>query len=56
MVLWVRLWVFAIKLDIEGVQFHPESILSEHGYQLFNNFLKRCGLAVLDDKHLPTVA
>lgn len=30
-------------LDIEGVQFHPESILSEHGYQLFNNFLKRCG-------------
>lgn len=43
-------------LDIEGVQFHPESILSEHGYQLFNNFLKRCGLAVLDDKHLPTVA
>lgn len=43
-------------LDIEGVQFHPESILSEHGYQLFNNFLKRCGLAVLDDEHLPTVA
>ncbi len=34
-------------LDVEGVQFHPESILSEHGYQLFNNFLKRCGLAVL---------
>ncbi len=32
-------------LDVEGVQFHPESILSEHGYQLFNNFLKRCGLA-----------
>ena len=43
-------------LDIEGVQFHPESILSEHGYQLFNNFLKRCGLAVLDDEQLPTVA
>ncbi|AWY19924.1 anthranilate synthase component II [Moraxella bovis] len=44
------------ELDIEGVQFHPESILSEHGYQLFNNFLKRCGLAVLDDETLPTVA
>lgn len=43
-------------LDIEGVQFHLESILSEHGYQLFNNFLKRCGLAVLDDEQLPTVA
>lgn len=43
-------------LDIEGVQFHPESILSEHGYRLFNNFLKRCGLSVLDDDKLPVVA
>lgn len=44
------------EMNIEGVQFHPESILSEHGYRLFNNFLKRCGLAVLDDNQLPTVA
>lgn len=43
-------------LDIEGVQFHPESILSEHGYQLFNNFLQRYGLAVLSDDELPEVA
>ncbi|MFB6349255.1 anthranilate synthase component II [Moraxella sp. ZJ142] len=43
-------------LDIEGVQFHPESILSNHGYQLFNNFLKRCNLAVLENHELPEVA
>lgn len=28
-------------LDIEGVQFHPESILSRQGHELLDNFLKR---------------
>ena len=28
-------------LDIEGVQFHPESILTEHGHDLLRSFLDR---------------
>lgn len=27
------------SLAVQGVQFHPESILSEHGHQLLKNFL-----------------
>ena len=31
------------ELAIEGVQFHPESILSEHGHAMLKNFLEACG-------------
>ena len=27
------------SMQVEGVQFHPESILSQHGHQLLKNFL-----------------
>ena len=31
-------------LPIHGVQFHPESIATEHGHELLANFLRLCGL------------
>jgi para-aminobenzoate synthetase component 2 len=31
------------ELDIEGVQFHPESVLTEGGHQMLAEWLTRCG-------------
>lgn len=32
------------SLPIHGVQFHPESIATEHGHAMLANFLKLCGI------------
>jgi anthranilate synthase/aminodeoxychorismate synthase-like glutamine amidotransferase len=37
------------QLPIFGVQFHPESILTECGYDLLSNFLRIAGLAVASE-------
>ena len=34
------------ELPIHGVQFHPESIATEHGHQLLKNFLTLAGMAL----------
>jgi len=35
-----RSWRAHKSLQVEGVQFHPESILTQHGHELLANFLK----------------
>ena len=41
-----------VSLPIHGVQFHPESIATEHGHALLANFLKMCGIAAKMPTHL----
>ena len=36
----VRHKTFARSARLEGVQFHPEAILTEHGHRLLGNFLE----------------
>ena len=35
-------------LPIHGVQFHPESIATEHGHDLLANFMAICGINVVE--------
>ena len=47
------------RLPVIGVQFHPESILTECGYPLLANFMRIAGIGVpalmpsIDDERLP---
>jgi para-aminobenzoate synthetase component 2 len=36
------------SLPIEGVQFHPESVLTQGGHRMVANWLRRCGASVDD--------
>jgi para-aminobenzoate synthetase component 2 len=36
--------------DIEGVQFHPESVLTEGGHRMLANWLRRCGASIEDER------
>ena len=42
------------EFPVVGVQFHPESILTDVGFSLLSNFLKMAGIAVPDS--VPTFA
>ena len=35
-------------LPIHGVQFHPESIATEHGHAMLTNFLRLAGVRVAE--------
>jgi para-aminobenzoate synthetase component 2 len=37
-------------LPLEGVQFHPESVLTQDGYRMLANWLRECGSSVAQEK------
>jgi para-aminobenzoate synthetase component 2 len=44
------------RYDLEGVQFHPESVLTQGGHQLLATWLARCGDAAAADRVAPLAA
>jgi len=43
------------SLPIHGVQFHPESIATEHGHAMLANFLGDCGIEARLPERLSSV-
>lgn len=44
------------RLEVEGVQFHPESILTTVGPRLLENFLERCASSAEEAERTPAAA
>lgn len=44
------------SLPIEGVQFHPESVLTQGGHRMVANWLRSCGAEIADDRVSALVA
>ncbi len=44
------------RLEVEGVQFHPESILTTVGPRLLENFLTRCASSAETPEKTPAAA
>jgi anthranilate synthase component 2 len=42
-------------LPIHGVQFHPESIATEHGHAMLANFLRECGMNAVNPQTLTPI-
>src|ERR1035438_6767141 len=45
-----------VSAPLEGVQFHPESVLTQHGYRLLANWLTTCGSTLSTERAEQLVA